>query len=441
MNVVLSKLLVFWFGVMALASIFLFESLVSIVAIIYLYVAVVVGVNCKNGAADPRVFPLSFMAVYFTFFPLRAYFFGAGNLPYDETVLIASLKLQFLAIFVFVSVSNIFISNARQENENLFSAACYKNTTSEQVLFVCVLPFVIVPVLMILNSGASSKREILAVFSFAKFISDFGLLVITVLVFFRAVRIGRLFYLDLGVLLYVLFCLFYVLLTGERDILFKVIFGFLIIYFDQRRSFSFVKMLGIFGGLVFVVPVSQYFKGVLLSGGVNFDRVGWDLILYSEFMSASRNFYSLLVFDAQQDLTFLIQDIMRAFVPSILVGDTGVQSSVSWFENVFRPEHGFEGTSGWGFTIVGFGYIVGGIGGIILIMTFYAWLLAVLYSYRWASLYWYSFYILALAAFVYVLRADLANLLSMLFKISGLSVLIIYFFHGLIKKHNYIKRI
>lgn len=434
MNVIFNKLLVFWLGVIALVFVFLFGSIVPIVAIIYLYVIVVVGVNCKNGAADPRVFPLSFMAVYFTFFPLRAYFFGAGNLPYDEAVLIESLRLQFLAIFVFVVVSNIFVPNAKQKIESSFRSASYKNTTSEQVLFVCVLPFVIVPVVMMFNSGASSKREIIEFFSLAKFISDFGLLLITVLVFFRAARVGRLFYLDVGVLLYVLFCLFYVLLTGERDILFKVIFGFLIIYFDQRRSFSFPKMIGIFGSLIFVVPVSQYFKGVLLSGSVTFDRVGWDLILYSEFMSASRNFYSLLVFDAQQDFAFLIRDIMRAFVPSVLVGDTGVQSSVSWFENVFRPEHGFEGTSGWGFTIVGFGYIVGGGVGIVIIMTFYAWLLAALYNYRWASLYWYSFYILALAAFVYVLRADLANLLSMLFKISGLCVLIIYSSHGLLKK-------
>jgi hypothetical protein len=183
-----------------------------------------------------------------------------------------------------------------------------------------------------------------------------------------------------------------------------------------------------------VVPISQYFKGVLLSGEVAFDRDGWDLILYSEFMSASRNFYSLLFFGVDQDISFLLSDISRAFVPTMITGETDVQSSVAWFERVFRAENGFSGTSGWGFTIVGFGYIVGGIFGIVAIMVFYASLLGALYNLRWRSIYWYAFYILALAAFVYVIRADLANLLSLLFKISGLAMMLVYLAHLMMRR-------
>lgn len=434
MNNLIGKMLVFIFTLLMLALVWLSSSIVWSVVYIYIYALVLVGINCKNGAADPRVFPLAFMAIYFTFFPLRALFFGSGNLPFDEGVLLESLRLQSLAMATFVVVSNVIVFESRQRQPFSFFDAGFANISSERILFIFALPFVLVPMLLIIKSGAGSKREILDNLSAVKILSDLALLVVTVLVFLRAARIGRAFCFDLFIIGYLGLCLFYVLLTGERDILFKVLFGFLIIYFDQRRSFGFFKMVVIFSALVLVVPISQYFKGVLLSGEVAFDRDGWDLILYSEFMSASRNFYSLLFFGVDQDISFLLSDISRAFVPTMITGETDVQSSVAWFERVFRAENGFSGTSGWGFTIVGFGYIVGGIFGIVAIMVFYASLLGALYNLRWRSIYWYAFYILALAAFVYVIRADLANLLSLLFKISGLAMMLVYLAHLMMRR-------
>lgn len=434
MNSLVSKLRVFLFGVFILCLIGIVDSVPIIVASMYFYAGVIVFLYAKKGVADPRVFPLAFMSVYFTFFPLRAYFYGSENLPFDEDVLIISLRLQFVSMLVFVVVSNLFISNARQIENTAFCSQQVRSTSSERLLFVLMLPFVLYSLVIILTSDATSKREVLDSFSSIKAISDFSILILTVLMFLRASRIGRFFYKDLLVVFYLVFCVFYVLLTGERDSLFKLLFGFMIIYYDRRGNFNFLRMIAIFGALLFIVPVSQYFKSALLSGTVNFDRFGGDLILYSEFMSSSRNFYSLLVFDAGQNISFLLSDVVRAFVPTALLGDFGMQSTVAWFDRVFRPEHGFDGTSGWGFTIVGFGYVVGGLVGIILIMTFYAWLLAFLYNRRWRSLYWYAFYILALAAFVYALRADLANLLSQVFKISGLCVLFVFLAHYLLKR-------
>lgn len=434
MNIFVGKLFVFILTVLMLVIVWLSSSIVWAVAYLYVYAVIVVGLNCKNGAADPRVFPLAFMAVYFTFFPLRAFFFGPGNLPYDENVLLESLRLQSLALAVFVIVSNAIVVETRQCRPFQFFNTGFASTSSERALLLCAMPFVLVPILLIAKSGVSSKREILDGLSAVKIVSDLALLVVTVLIFLRAARIGKAFCFDFLVICYVGLCLFYVLLTGERDILFKVLFGFLIIYYDQRRSFGFFKMIAIFSALILVVPVSQYFKGVLLNGQVTFDRDGWDLILYSEFMSASRNFYALLFFGVDHDISFLLSDISRAFIPTLVTGETDVQSSVAWFDKVFRIENGFSGTSGWGFAIVGFGYIVGGVAGIIAIMVFYAALLGALYNLRWRSIYWYAFYILALAAFVYVIRADLANLLSLLFKVSGLAMVLVYLAHMMMRK-------
>lgn len=433
------KLQVLFFGLLVLGIVILVNSIPAVVVSIYIYSLVVVFIYSKHGVADPRVFPLAFMAVYFTFFPLRAYFYGSANLPYDEAVLVLSLRLQFAAMLVFVTVSNVFVINSRQEARKLFCSDQVRSASSERFLFYILIPLVFYSLAVILSSDAASKRDVLDNYSSVKMLSDIPILILTVLVFLRAARLGKYFYYDLLILVYLAFCIFYVLLTGEREGVFKLLFGMMIIYFDRRGNFNFLKMIAIFGALLFVVPVSQYFKSVLLSGAVNIDRLGGDLILYSEFMSSSRNFYSLLIFDAQQNVSFLLSDIVRAFVPTALLGDYGVQSTVAWFDRVYRLEHGFDGSSGWGFTIVGFGYLIGGLFGIIMIMVFYAWLLAFCYNRRWRSLYWYAFYILALSAFVYALRADLANLLSQLFKISGLCVLFVFTARWLFRKKSIIK--
>ena len=428
------KLTIFFLGVLFLGIASLVDSLEVILACIYLYSFIVVLSYSRNGPADPRVFPVAFMAIYFTFFPIRAVLYGTANLPFDQGALVLSLKLQFVASVVFVIVSNIFIKDAPQEVSRSFWSARAPTLLSEWLILLVAVPFTLFYVLTIATSGASSKRDILEGYWIVKTISDFFILAITVLIFLRAVRIGENFCRDRLIILYFFFCIFYVLLTGERDLLFKVLFGLIIIYYDQRKSFGALKMVGIFSAILFVVPLSQYFKSILLSGTLDINRAGADLFLNSEFISASRNFYSLLVFDVSHDASFILSDMARALIPTTLLGDYGVQSTVAWYDTVFRPANGFEGTSGWGFTIVGFGYVVGGLTGIVCVMTFYAWLLSAFYNQRWRSAYWYSLYILVLSAVVYVLRADLANLLSQVFKISGLCVFAIYMTHRLLKK-------
>ena len=425
---------IFVIGVLTLSFASMVDSLYVILACIYFYAFTVVLSYSHSGPADPRVFPVAFMAIYFTFFPVRASLFGAGSLPFDQSSLILSLKLQFVALIVFVTVSNLFINTAPLEPERSFPSSRAPTLTSEWLILLIAVPFTLYYVFMISSSGASSKQDIINNYWLVKTFSDFFMLIITILIFLRAVRIGGRYYRDKFIAAYFFFCIFYVLLTSERDLLFKVLFGLIIIYYDQRKSFGPFKMSAILSAIVLVVPISQYFKSILLSGTIDFNLAGADLFLNSEFISASRNFYSLLAFDVEHNTTLILSDMARAFIPTTLLGDYGVQSTVAWYDTVFRPENGFQGTSGWGFTIVGFGYVVGGLTGIVSIMTFYAWLLSAFYNQRWRSPYWYSLYILALSACVYVLRADLANLLSQVFKISGLAVLAIYMAHSLLKK-------
>lgn len=173
MNSLVSKLQVFLFGIFMLFLIGVVDSIPVIVTLVYCYTGLIVFLYAKKGVADPRVFPLAFMSVYFTFFPLRAYLYGSENLPFDEGVLILSLRLQFIAMLVFVAVSNLLISNARQVEISTFCSQQVRSTSSERLLFVFTLPFVLYSLAIILTSDATSKREVLDSFSSVKIISDF----------------------------------------------------------------------------------------------------------------------------------------------------------------------------------------------------------------------------------------------------------------------------
>ena len=165
------------------------------------------------------------------------------------------------------------------------------------------------------------------------------------------------------------------------------------------------------------------------------------LLLSNEFISASRNFYSLLLYGVEHNIYFLFNDIIRAFTPSILLPSLDIQSTGSWFNKIYRVENDFYGTSGWGFSIIGTGYLVGGWWGIILITSIYSFVLSILYNMRIKSVYWYVFYLLAFTTAIYVIRGDMANFLSQVFKIGGLSVFSLFIIHRFfirIRKKNVI---
>ncbi len=87
-----------------------------------------------------------------------------------------------------------------------------------------------------------------------------------------------------------------------------------------------------------IIPISQGFKVVLLSGTININKNGLEL-LSNEFISASRNFYSLLLYGVEHNIYFLFNDIVRAFTPTILLPSIDIQSTGSWFNKIYRVEN------------------------------------------------------------------------------------------------------
>ena len=201
--------------------------------------------------------------------------------------------------------------------------------------------------------------------------------------------------------------------------------------FNSNYSSLFVPLVAIV-----LVPISQAFKSIMLTGEVSLNSFGLELILSNEFTSSGRNLYSLVYFGVQNSFSYLFNDVFRAFIPTMLIPDIGINSTANWFNSIYRYSHGFSGSSGWGFSLIGEGYLIGGYFGVMLLMIIYASVISFFYNLRFKSVYFYAFYVLLFLVSIYVLRADLANFLSQAFKVSGLAVFAMYLFGRVLKDRN-----
>lgn len=438
------KLASFFVGIVFLFLVLRSVEVFFIVFLMFLYVSLVSYLFSDKSIADPRVLLVQFFFVYSSFFALRLQFFEFTVVSIDKGVVLESLRLQYFAILSLVTALNIFITSGAEKNllsQDFFSVHSQENDRaklSELLIIALVLPVIMYVFMAILGSSALSKRDVLENLGVLDDIAGLLFTVLVVLYALRVIRHKRPLSSKFVVSMLTVGALF-VLVMGQRDAIFRLGLVYLIVFFDKRNRSVFLPASCILIAAVFLVPFSQFFKSFLLSGEVDVTRTGMELVLSNEFIAAGRNLYSLVYYGVDHSYTYLLSDMARAFAPTIITPDLDIQSMTSWFNREYRIDHGFSGVSGWGFTIVGQGYVVGGYPGIAVVMSMYAAVLSIFYNMRYKNIYFYVFYILVFIASIYVIRADLANLFSQAFKISGLAVLFVYLAHSVFSKKTMVK--
>ncbi|WP_379865413.1 O-antigen polymerase [Marinobacter sp. M5B] len=408
------------------------NSIFLLLLLFYAYAALVIYLNNNGTLSDPRLLLVGFFTFYSTFFAIRVYITGYSVLRIDEYLVALSLKYQLFGLVIFVVSLNFILFSEKKvfHVDDFYLSRPRKSlsSSSEKMFFGFLIPLVFLSFYFTFQSGANSKIEANQL-NPIKVISDFIFWVLIAIAALRAIRLKAGLIKDLWLCLFTLTCFFYLIVTGERDIFFRLIFILLVVHFDKKRNASFLFLLSLMLSVALLVPVTQAFKAVLLSGNLSLKSFGLFSIFSNEFISAGRNFYSLVLFGVEHSAEYLGNDILRAFLPSPIAVDLGVQSTGSWFGSHYRVENDFSGSTGWGFTLIGQGYLVGGFIGIAIISFIYALIIGTLYNYRTVSIYWYVFYLFALATSIYILRADLANLLSQTLKIGGLTVFGLFIAH------------
>jgi len=406
------------------------ESIVYINALFFLYVISVVFLFSGKSILDPRGFFLLIFYIYSVFFSFQAVFVGNAALEIDVDDLAESVRLQFFFVIVMSTFFNLIIkSNPFLFERKLFffkesrKSILFKN--SEVIYLSVIAPLMFYGFYLIFTSGAESKREYLESSSSIEVFAYFSSLVMIALFGIRLVKIPP-FKFDCLVFSILFIGLMFLFLNGERDVLFKLILIYCIVISDKK---AFPVLPGSFLLLflaIFIVPLSQFFKSSFLGGDIVVSKSGLELIFSNEFTSAGRNLYSLIFYGVEQDISYLYSDFIRAFTPKFFISGTDIQSSGAWFNNTFRVINDFSGTSGWGFTIVGNGYLIGGYCGVFFVAVIYASVLSVFYNIRFKNIYFYVFYLLLFLDAIYVIRADLANYFSQAIKVSGLIIFLVY---------------
>lgn len=437
-SAVLVAITYFLFSIFTLVFDYVLGNLnISIVLIWLIVVVNLVLFNNKNEFIDPRCFFSAFFALYHTWYPISIAL-GRESLLFDIDIdiLWEASNYSLFCLLVFVNVSNFFIMFFKYEPSNFkIINVAHRNFNSENMLLLITLSVVLFSFIFISSSDLKSKSDVNSQGGLVKLLSYYALLLSTALIILRMVRNDHKLYKDFYFILFLIVTIIYVGFTGERDVIFRFLICSLLVSSYKNNNFGTFKILSLVVVASIIVPVSQAFKAVFISGfsGVNMDI---NTVFSNEFISTSRNLYTLMYFGGDSEPMFIFSDIVRGLMPSVVTKNLGIISTSQWFNSHYRMINDFDGRAGWGFGLVPLGYLVGKEFGGFLVMSLSAMIINFIYSRSKRSDYWFVFYLLALTVLIYAMRADFANLVSQIFKITGVSMLIIYFSHRFLVRLN-----
>jgi oligosaccharide repeat unit polymerase len=368
---------------------------------------------------DPRVLFVPLLGVYSTFYSMQKTLIPNLILPLDMAALNYALNLSVIFAFVFAFVVEII-----SKNSHVFNFEAEAIRTSDKLFLLSILCISLTLFVFIYTQGGQSKREIYSIYgSLQSFTLFFGTFLLIKMLAAKSIEI-----LSIPTILIFFLSILSILIQGERDVMFRLALLLVILFFLNNGKFKISVYFMLIGTIVLIVPVSQFFKGILSYSSLSSFNIGLDLILSNEFISAGRNLYATVLYSSPgENSWFFVSDIVRGILPSAFIG-FDIESATKWYNTEFRESYNFSGTSGWGFSFIAQGYIIGGIWGVILFAALLAFALIFLYNKSHKSLNFFVFYLFFLVAAIYAIRADLATVLSLGVKLPLMSMFIISLF-------------
>ncbi len=238
---------------------------------------------------------------------------------------------------------------------------------------------------------------------------------------------------------FVLLC-FFSLLTGERDAVLRL--AIVVMFSLSMLGIIRLKHLLIMGPLfVLGMMLLNMFKYYFSTGSINdvsFER-GQIIysFLYTDFVTCGYNIHMLLGTPATKGILgygTLIEEMILAVVPSgvlnSILGSGKVENASSWYNNYF-----FAGSS-WSrdFSLIGEGYVIGGIVGVIVLFIIIGLLIRWMYRNSVKSPYAASFYAYGAGVIIAGFRGDAYSIFQSLFRIPILMLIMIWCLKHLSRK-------
>lgn len=223
---------------------------------------------------------------------------------------------------------------------------------------------------------------------------------------------------------YILFCLtacfFMGLSCGERDIIFRgvLLVILLLYYYNYIKNYHFAIVLPV--GCFFMIG-SVYIKYYFLTNTFNnnyLEKGNWlYLFLSTDFIPTGRNTQYLINNEwtnGYYGVKILFNELFKGIIP---VFDF---ENVSYWYNYEVYPGSFKGQA---FTLIGFGHIIGGIFGIIVIFIILGYYIRYIYKKSRTSIYWLSYYIFSIPIIIGSFRATINTIINISVK-SALFVLV-----------------
>ena len=415
----------------------IFNDVIISVFMFYTLYLLLLLLNFSGSVTDPRGIISGFFVLYSTLYPLQALYVGYSGLPLDVYFLNESLFISMVFFVTMTNCFNLFIYNFDKESiRGVYNYNNSKSNLSLNITFVTLSILVIISLVQVYSSGVTSKRELLESSNVIANLSGFSFWVLTVVFIIKVSNSLKPLKNEEITMPFLLIALLFMLVTGERDAFFRVVLICLFIHLDKNNGINMIGILGMLLIAVIVAPVSQAFKAVFISGNFDLSRQGLELILSNEFTSASRNLYAILYFDVENDIVRIFDNFARGFLPGALLSGFEIESGVKWFNSDFRFINGISGNSGWGFSLVADGYIFMKELGVIIYALIYSGTICFFHNRRLNSKYMNAFYLMLFITSIYVIRADLSNFISQVFKIGGIAVITVYFSHRILLKKS-----
>ena len=365
-----------------------------------------------------------FFFLYACSYSISSLIGGVFEYGYNKEVMV----LQALAYCIFILVipveksDELFIDY--EKNVTVFYDVM--NSTNALKLFVAICKgIVFLAALFALKGGYYNKSEMYGSGSYLIFFGTRFSLLLTIIYIYMEIsalkstrRIDFWQMISCGIPI-IAFSLF----SGERDraFIFIVATVYVLYYSRKLKKKYFVVLVPVFSLLI---PLSSKFKYFFLAGRVrdSVDISSVDGLISTffggEFSSVGRNLH-LLVNNASYTKSYfhgasLLNDIVRVFLN---VG----KLHGAWFQKNITH------TTGYGFTIVGEGYVNFGYFGVVIIASIIGLLIRWIYKKAKQSEYWLMLYVYAIPVFIYAIRADLGNILSPLLIHGGIAVIVVYY--------------
>lgn len=217
--------------------------------------------------------------------------------------------------------------------------------------------------------------------------------------------------------------------SGERDFIFRfiIITIFILYYFEfiSKKMLCFVAPL-----ILMIIPISSIYKYYFLGGGKGeFSSSNFLYMMFSgEFESASCNLQVLINNYPDVKNSLHIETLMYDV---LCVIDSSRKSLGVWFNEQF-----FYNTRNvqYGFSLVGEGYLIGGIAGIVLLFILIGVIIKSMYKYAHKNIYFLSSYLYFITIMSYAIRVDFSYIISAIIKQIGLVILVLIIVERIFKE-------